>query len=147
VSEISLTEMNGQREGAWVLNFAIVTCSVYGLGTLQPVLSSSFDLGPAIDSVMKAGPVACVLLLWILFLIRQLNKRDVLIAEKDNQLKQKDDKIEKLQGAVIVIGEKQAEVGVLVKDRLRRIEYALQLRRKRLPSGERERALPEGDDE
>lgn len=90
---------------------------------------SSFDIGPAFDSVAKAGPVAVVLLLFIWFLIRQLDKKDLELKAKDDTIAKKDEKIEKLTTALGTLSEKQTEANVLVRDRLRRMEYALGLKR------------------
>ncbi len=102
---------------------------------METALASSFDLGPALDSLMKAGPVACALLIFIGFLIKQLNKKDAQLLAKDALIAQKDARNDTLQAATFTIAEKQAELGGLVKDRLRRIEYALKLRSNLLPEG------------
>ncbi len=93
---------------------------------------TSFDLGPALDSVLKAGPVACVLLLFIWYLIKQREKDQtahaVVVKDLENRLAQKDQENQKLQGKIIEIVEKQSEITALVRDRLRQIVAALRLK-------------------
>ena len=86
----------------------------------------------AISDLIKLGPVVTVLLLAIGYLIRQLNKREATIEKKDAT-------IEKLNAGLVALGEKQAETVSLVRDRLRRIEYALKLRKRLNDSASHER--------
>lgn len=74
------------------------------------------ELSPALSDLIKLGPVVSVLLACIGYLLREG--------------KQKDAKNDKLQATLIVLAEKQAETTGLVRDRLRRMEAALKLRKR-----------------
>jgi len=96
-------------------------------------LCGGIDLSEIVRPIIAAGSTACALLLTI-FLNRWDHRRviaskDRELEAKDRQLKDKDDKNTALQERVILLAEKQAAGFEMVKDRLRRIDYALGLRK------------------
>ena len=79
-------------------------------------MPTSAELSPVASDLIKLGPVVTILLGCIAYLLREGKRKDTTIA--------------KLQGALITLSEKQAETTGLVRDRLRRMETALRLRRR-----------------
>jgi hypothetical protein len=74
------------------------------------------ELSPAVSDLIKLGPVVSVLLGCVAYLLREGKRKDTAN--------------DTLQAALIKLAEKQAETTSLVRDRLRRIEYALKLRKR-----------------
>lgn len=97
----------------------------------MPCVSTGI-LDRLLDGVIQNGPVACILLLCIWYLIRQGDKAKAdfttAVAALNTTIKEKDTKNEKLEGALFQLVEKQAETLGLVRDRLRQIVDALRLK-------------------
>lgn len=68
-----------------------------------------------IGQVLGSSGVAAVMYLWVRYLIEQVKTRDTQNTA--------------LQGKVLQLAEQQAETAIVVRERLRNIEYALRLRK------------------